>query len=267
MKLMATKIIRHIKIFTHLSKINFLTSLEYRINFITLLIPTGLYSAGYLFFLKSIISKIPVVAGWDFNMLLLLFAGDQFIYYAGWYLFRDSLRFFTEGVKHGDFDQVLKLPVNARFISSFRHQQAHNLLAFLIPIIICVYASRLLNFTPWQLLIFFISLLLGLGIMYNLFFIIASLSFWITETEDVEDLFDETSSLSKYPAEVFPRWLAFIFIFIFPLLVVAYIPTAVLLNKLNVLSIIICILMFFITFILSQKIWHAGLRRYSSASS
>jgi ABC-type uncharacterized transport system permease subunit len=230
-------------------------------------VATTFYTIGYVAFLGAILGQVPSVSGWNFDRMLTLFAVSQMVVYLSWSLFRFSLSSFSEDVRNGDLDAVLKLPIDARFVISFKKHNTDLLLPLSMAVIILIYSLRNTVVTIPSLFIFILLFICGFIIFYNLLFAFTSLSFWLIEGRDLAVLFEEIFSYSRYPAAVFPKVLSILFSVFFPVLLIVYVPVSGLLNMFDWKLTIWSVAMVFLTWFLSQKIWQAGLRHYSSASS
>lgn len=267
MRRMGNKIFKYLKIYCELLKMNFMTMLEYRVDLFSVLLPTLGYSFGYLVFLNVILTKVPTVAGWNYNNMLLIFALEQFSYYLSWILYRESLFEFTFSVRDGSFDSIMKFPFSPRFITSFRKNSLNVLLPSLFAIILVIYALQGISLTVSMFLLGIFLFFCGVIILYNLLFTVSAVSFWTIESKDLIDLFDEFTSFARYPGEIFPGPVKFILLLVAPVLLFAYVPATAILGFLDGKLAILSVTMVAITWLVSEKVWQAGLRHYSSASS
>ncbi len=242
-------------------------TLEYRTNFFASILPTGMYSLSYLFFMGTLLSKTSSISGWTFNNMLTLFAIEQLIYYSSFLLYRKSLDRLTERIRDGSFDHLARLPINTRLITSVRDQHPDIFLPTLLAIGFLLWSIQGLTVTFPHILLFLLLLLCGMAIIYNLLFLAASLSFWLTEGAAVIELVDEITSFSRFPKEIFPGPISALLMFIIPTILMVYVPAVTLLGKIDWGLSLLALLMVVVTFIISEFVWRAGLRHYSSASS
>lgn len=264
---MAGKIIRYLKLFLLFVRMNYMQAMEYRLDFFTSLLPTGAYSLGFLLFVGTIFSKIPTIAGWTFDQLLALFAIEQCLYYLSWILFRHSLEAFSESIRTGSFDLFAKTPINTRFFISFHRQVPGSILSFIGAVVIFIYAMRGVPIVPVNILLFMLFLICGLILLYNLLFSLAVISFWSTESSELIDLADEIFSFGRYPIQIFPTPIAIFLMIIIPALLMSYVPATAFIGILDWRLGALSVIMVFVTWFISEKVWQAGLRHYSSASS
>ena len=267
MKLMVAKLIRYAKIFLVLAKINYLKAMEYRLDFFSTILPAGIYSAGYVVFIGLILSKVPSISGWTFDQMLVLFAVEQFFYYSGWIFYRRSIDNFPSLIRDGTFDSVSKLPINTRFMVSFRDQSPDIIIPFFVALSLVIYASRNLPLSLSNVAFFALFIVLGMILLYNLLFTVASFSFWTTEADEFVGLIDEVMGFGKYPLKIFPSFVGLFLLTIIPAVLMVYVPASILMGIFDAKLIILFIVVLVLSWIISEKVWQAGLRHYSSASS
>jgi len=258
---------KYIKLFLILLKINFLREMEYRINFIAVLIPAGFYCLGYTLMIWTILNKVPNIAGWNFSQMLMLFSVGQFSYYLTWVLYRVSLDYFPLSIKKGDFDSIVKQPVSTRFMVSFLKQRIDVSVPMIGAVLIFAYAVSVFGVNFTNLFLFFLLLISGEIILYNFMFTAASLSFWIIEIDGLISLIDDVVGYGSYPLSIFPGPVAIFLTLIVPAIIIVYVPATAFMGILDWKLGFLSGMMVFVSWFVSQKIWHAGLRRYSSASS
>lgn len=264
---MASKRFYLLKILLRFIKINYQKALEYRADFIFSFIATSCYSFGYISFLWVVLAQVPSVNGWNFDKMLTLFGVNQIMIYLSWAFFRYSLSNIHYLIRTGNFDSILKLPLNARFTLSFRDHSTDLPLPLLMALGIFWYSMRNTQVEFTNILLFLLLFICGFIILYNMLFIFVTFSFWVIEGQDLTTFFEESFSYARYPLSVFPSGLAFLFLTVIPISLMNFVPTSALLGMLDWRLAIWSVVMVFVTWFVSQKIWHAGLRHYSSASS
>lgn len=267
MNRLVRKALRYIKLFLLFARINFLWSLEYRVDFLLGFIPSLFYTIGYLFFIGAILGRTPAIVGWNFDQMLLMFATSQLIYYAAWLLYRYSLEDFIDSIRDGSFDFVAKLPINIRFAVSTRWQAPSMIISFLITLGLVIYSLRNIVI-DWQGLVLYVFLLVcGFWIYYNIIFFLSTFVFWIVDASDLIWFADDITRFGSYPLKVFPDLLGLVFVSIIPVMLLIYVPVTALLNMLDWRLVAMSLVMVVVTTVVSEKFWQKGLRHYSSASS
>lgn len=264
---LAINIRRYSKIYSFFVKINYLQAIEYRANFVASIIGPLLYGASYILVLNTIINKVPNIAGWSFYQLLTLFSVSQVIYFLSWFFYRPSLGNLPSLVRVGKFDSVAKLPIDTKFLVSFKFQSISSIIPVLLWLAVVVYSLRYLSISLPAMLLFVLFITCGLIILYNITFFAAATCFWIIEADDLVGLIEDVRDFSAYPIKIFPSAVQIVLIFIIPTLLILYVPATAIMNILDWRLAAVSIIMAIVTFIFSNKVWNAGLRHYSSASS
>lgn len=267
MKPMVINIFRYLKIFFLLVKVNYLKALEYRVDFFSAILPTGMYSLAFITFVYSVMSKTSSIYGWNFDQMLVLFATEQLFYYTGWMFYRRSINTFSTLIRNGTMDMILKTPVNSRFLASFRDQSPEIIIPISGAVAVLFYAARNIALTPGNIILFIIFIIIGVILLYNVLFTMASLSFWTTEADEFVQFTDEILSFGRYPLQIFPGFIGILLLTVIPAILMVYVPATALIGILDLKMIPLSITVLVLTTIVSQKIWHLGLRHYSSASS
>lgn len=267
MEHMVNRVYHYLRAYILLLRVNFLRALEYRVDLLTTILPTGIYSVGYIVFLRVILNHVTSVSGWSFSGMLLIFALEQIMYYSTWIFYRASFEYFLDSVRDGNLDSLIKLPINTRFLSTFHEQGISVLPPMASALLLLIIAFQGLPVTVTSATVGIILFLAGQLLMYNISFMAITIAFWTTEASDLVGVFDELAGLARYPKEVFPGPLVIILSLLFPALLFAYVPATAMLDILDFKFVGILAVSLIVSWVASEKFWQAGLRRYSSASS
>lgn len=77
----------------------------------------------------------------------------------------------------------------------------------------------------------------------------------------------QIKEVAKYPISIFPKIMQFIFTFIFPVSLVAFIPSCIIFNKISFMYILIVSVISYMFYILSKKVWMLGVKYYGSTGT
>lgn len=247
----------------------FIRTLEFRSEVISWSIQSIIWALLALAITDLIFGQVDSIAGWTRNEAMALsLTGSMFISFLWWNVFPSMLRL-VETIRTGDFDFYLLRPVNSRFLISISRFGFDNYPRVLVTVILLigliVKQSMPVSFLS---IISFIGLfLLGSVIFYCLFLIIATLSFWLTQMEELAHLFDTILTMGRYPTDIFQSWLKIIFFYLIPMVFVATFPVRALFGRGGIELVLQGFALAVIFFVASQWFWNFALRRYSSASS
>jgi ABC-2 type transport system permease protein len=152
---------------------------------------------------------------------------------------------------------------------SFENVDLMDLFSFLPSLLFLGGLLYYLNFSlGWpQILIYIILIINALIFLYAIHLMVATMSFWTTQSYGVGRILDNIFKISRYPLDIFEGWGRFFFIYIFPLIVIAQLPTQALLGKSSWDYILWGLIVSLSFLVVALKFWKKGLRNYLSASS
>jgi len=209
------------------------------------------------------------IAGWAKNEILLLVFLGGLMDSVFTFLVVGSIAELPYHVNQGTLDFILLKPINKKFYLSFRRfiiPQIFNIILILAGVI--YYFIKLnLNISFVNMLTFIILSINGFLIIYNIIFIIMSLSFWVVKMDVISALGSELITIGNKPREIYPLVLQKIFTYIIPLFLAFNYPIMSITNRLQSFDIILPIILTIILSYISKIVLKAGLKRYSSASS
>lgn len=247
----------------------FIRILEFRTEVVVWSIHSITWALLALVLVYLIFGQVNSIAGWTKNEVLALsLTGSMFNSFLWWFIYPSVLRLINT-VRTGDFDFYLLRPASSRFLISVSRFEFDNyprvfvtaalLIIMVLQGLITVTFSSFVNFV----LLFFI----GAIVFYCLFFIVATLSFWLIQMPEIENLFDTIVTSGRYPTHIFRGSLRFVFFFIIPMAFVATFPVQALVGRSGFELVLLGCVVVFIFLAFSQWFWNLALRHYSSASS
>jgi len=226
-----------------------------------------------LIFLKIIFMNTAQVRGWTEHQYLFL-AGTHMIITSIFeaVLFANCWRF-SELVRSGDLDFVLLKPVNTQFLVSFERVNYSAFANLPVGIGLCVYAASGVGrpVSPSTVVLYVCLVLLGVVILYALLFLFAITSIWLIRQTGLEHLWFYTTSVARYPAEIYKNFLGgtlwFGLVFIVPVLLVVNLPASVVVRSFNGWLVPYMVGMAAALLAISAAALRLSLRWYRSASS
>lgn len=255
-------------------RINFLTLLEYRANFIMWFAFTIIYHGVALAALYVTLRQFPSMNGWDFR--------EMFFLYALWMTGHElhNTFFFNvvsvpDFVREGRFDRFLVRPLDALFQVLTVPQQmlpdglflAIVTLAIAIPVVGLHVSALLLLFI---LLVVIGGALIDLGISL----MVATISFWFIRVDTLRwAVMSLEQDFTRYPISIYARGVRIVLSFVLPFAFMNYFPATFLLQKqetglgLNPAVGLLTPAIGFAWFIVSYAFWQFGLRHYQGTGS
>lgn len=262
---------RYFAIWRHLIKNCVVRETEFSVNFLLQLFSNFLWFIFSIFFFNVIYHHVRVINGWTSYQVYFLIATNQIIIYLYEAFFAKNLNRFPILIKYGELDHFIIKPIDAQFMISVRYFDIKPILSLPIPIYILVFSLRhmtlnvsFLNFSLYLLLI-----LLGVTLRYVLGFSIMLLSFIFVEISALHALQSEFLKYASYPAGIFNNLSYMVFTFIIPIVLIANLPAASILQTVKNYRILTMFAVFYgiSFFYISRRIFYYCLRNYSSASS
>ena len=255
-------------------RINFLTLLEYRANFIMWFAFTIIYHGVALAALYVTLRQFPSMNGWDFR--------EMFFLYALWMTGHElhNTFFFNvvsvpDFVREGRFDRFLVRPLDALFQVLTVPQQmlpdglflAIVTLAIAIPVVGLHVSALLLLFI---LLVVIGGALIDLGISL----MVATISFWFIRVDTLRwAVMSLEQDFTRYPISIYARGVRIVLSFVLPFAFMNYFPATFLLQKqetglgLNPAVGLLTPAIGVAWFIVSYAFWQFGLRHYQGTGS
>jgi ABC-2 type transport system permease protein len=121
--------------------------------------------------------------------------------------------------------------------------------------------------TPFSILTFILLTVSGAIVIYSLWIVLIALTFWFTKFDNNVTILQALLDAGRYPVTVYPVWLRIIVTFIIPIAVATTVPLQALRGELDLQRVFLFIIIAIASFWVASKIWKAGLKRYSGASS
>lgn len=260
---------RYLKLFYICFKRSLIREMIFRTNFLIRIFTDAVFLLIYFIFFSVLFTKVPEIAGWKNHEILLLIGTFHIINSFFLAIFYPNLAMVPEYIKSGTLDNFLLKPMETQFLISINTIDIGSLFNIFLGIILVTLSTINLgiSYNIGQVLGYVFSIIIGITILYNLFFIIILSSFWLQEASWCSSLYLTLNNYMDKPAEIYTGIIGRILIYIFPLALVANIPASILLER-NIENLIfIEILALTMLFLLSRLLWKSGISRYESASS
>ena len=222
------------------------------------------------FFFQAIFLKVDQIGQWSFDQVLLLFVTFHVVDFLISITFHRNLSFHLPGlIQTGELDSRLILPINGLFMVSFESIDLMDFFSFIPSLGFLGYVLYRLDFAfSWGQALTYIALLLNaLIFLYAMTLIIATISFYTSQSYGLARIFDNLLKIGRYPLDIFEGFWKVIFMYFLPLVLIAQMPCQALLQTLSFKFVIFAFCVTGGFLILSLHLWRVGLRNYLSASS
>ena len=262
---------RYPALFAALWRNSITREMQFKTNFILWIIVEALWFALQLAFMSVVYGHTESIAGWNRWQVILLVGCSHFIQQVFTAFFLTNISDISEHIRTGRLDFMLLLPVNTRFLISFRKVDLGAFFNATSAVGVMVWALRNLGHTPGPMEIAsFLGLCLaGLLVHYSLMFLLSSAAFWIVRAQGVVWGYYNLFNIARIPEGAIPQGLfRRVFTLVLPMLLVSNVPSQTLLGTLRTpLHALLLIGLSLACFAVSEWVWRLSLRRYSSASA
>lgn len=250
-------------------KLGSLHELTYRTNLIINAIQALLSLLVSLGGLAIIFSHTQTLAGWQPAELLAI-VGVYFIIGALMQMIiRPSMLRLMQDVRSGTLDFTLVKPVDAQLLVSISQIQIWKVIDLGIGFLLLGAATSQMGIaiTIESLMIFVIALTAGAAIVYSVYLMLATTTFWLVRVENTLSLFHNLYEAGRWPINLYPSWLRVILTFIIPVAFAVTLPAEALSNRLRPEHLLAEILLAGILLITARIVWKFGLKNYTGASA
>ena len=266
----ASGIRRYLGIYAALWRNSVTRETMFKGNFLLWIVVELLWFSVQLCFISVLYLHTNEIGTWTKWQVVMLIGGSHFIQQTFQAFFLVNCTNLSELVRTGKLDFLLLLPVNTRFVVSFRQVDLGAFVNAATGVAVMLYAARQLHLSPTvlQVLGFLGLCLAGVLIHYSLMFLLASISFWTVRAQGIVWGYYNLFNIARLPDEAFRGLFKVIFTFALPMLLVSNVPVRVLVDKLSSPGpVLLLILMSFACFTVSELGGRASVRHYTSASS
>lgn len=260
---------RYLKVFLALFSYSSKRYLEHRWNTLGALVSSTASFCLTILFVEIIFSQSPMIAGWKKEEIF-LFTGIFRVFSALFsFLFLRSINFIPNKVKRGDLDFILTNPISSQFYLSFRHLRVYEFLNMLPGLGLIFYSVDVLHMVtlPIYWIILSLGMILGLFILYAIYFSIATLAIWLGSFNSLVNIYSIMTTPLSLPVDIFGKNTSFFLTFIIPLGFIVTVPVKMLLTKSPLYLIFPGGLIAVLLLYCSILFWNYSLKHYSSASS
>jgi ABC-2 type transport system permease protein len=260
---------RYARLFALQLRMSMVTGMQYRADFWLKGLTAMVWLGVALVPLFSVFAQRTTVRGWTFAEALVVvgcFAVMKAILEGA---ISPSLTSVVEHVRKGTLDFLLLKPVDAQFLVSTARFEPWRVMDLLGAALVFTYAFRKLGHwpSPHGLLLALALLSVATLVLYSLWILVVSASFWVVKVDNLSYLFGSLFDAGRWPIAVFRGALWFAFTFVFPLALMTSYPAMALLARLPSGTAIAALGGGLAFASVARLVWRRALRFYTSASS
>jgi ABC-2 type transport system permease protein len=265
-----TSIRQYFAIYAALWRNSVVREMQFKANFILWIFVELLWFALQLTFIAVLYSQTDHIGDWSKWQVVLLIGTSQFIQQLFSSIFLSNLTQLSETIRTGKLDFMLLLPLNTRFLISFRQVDLGGFINAGSAVAVMVYAAHQLHLSPGatQIIGFLLLVMASLIIHYSLMLSLSATSFWTVRAQGIVWGYYNLFNIARLPDAAFRGLFKAFFTYALPMLLVANVPAKLIAEKLrSPWEMVLLVAMAGICFIFSEAIWRFSIRRYTSASS
>lgn len=209
------------------------------------------------------------IAGWTKYEMLLLVGTTLLVQRLLMAFFWSNLFEMGRNVRSGHFDFFLAQPGSPLFMVSTRKFDLDGLVNVPVALAVVIYAVTKLGLDPsaGQIATYALFVLCGLVLHYATLLTIISLVFWLQSAKGIEGGYFGLTEFSRLPREALRGVTNVVFVYLLPVIIVSNFPARVLIHGLEWGNAAWLIGATIFWLVVAVTVFHAGLRRYASASS
>lgn len=244
--------------------------MAYRPHFFMMIAGKVIRIGLLFFFFQAIFSKVDRIGQWTFDQVLLLFATFHIVDFLMSITFHRNLSFHLPRlIQTGDLDSRMVLPTNLLFFISFADIDLMDFFSFLpsLGFLGYVFYRIEFNFSWFQGIAYVLLLINALIFIFAVVLLIATVSFYTTQSYGMARIFDNLLKIGRYPLDIFEGFWKVLFIYFLPLILIAQVPAQALLQTLSLKFIVFAFGVTGVFLVLALSFWRVGLRSYLSAST
>jgi ABC-2 type transport system permease protein len=248
-------------------------AMQYRLDFLLKGLMSVFWLAVTLVPLLVVYSQRQSVAGWTWPEALVVLGWFSLLKAVLEGSVTPSLTAVVEGVRTGALDFVLLKPADSQFLVSTARFEPWKLIDLAGALGMLIYAFSYMQRwpRPAHVLQALMLLVVAVLLLYSIWILVVSASFWIVRVDNLQYLFGSIFDAGRWPISVFDKVLAgvlkVVFTYVFPLALMTTYPAEALLGKLKGTHFALVLAGGIAFAAVARAVWLRAIRFYTSASS
>jgi ABC-2 type transport system permease protein len=250
-------------------RINLLTTLEYRANFLLWFGFTLVYHGTALAALWIMLTNFPSMNGWDFRNMAFLYALWMTAHGVNGTFF-SSVGEIPEWIRDGEFDRLLVRPLDELFqVISTPGAMFPDELLLALGVLVAAIAANHIALTPGFIVLVALVIAGGALIDLSIALLISTAAFWFVQVDALRWLVLQLEQeFTRYPLSIYGRGVRLLLAFVIPFGFMNYFPASYFLHKAdNGLGLPLAIGVLtpavgVVFLVVAYAFWRFGLQRY-----
>lgn len=260
---------RTFKLLATLLKINLQQELAYRADALLNGLLSLMWLGWELLSLSIIFSNTATLGGWGPGEVIMLLGVWRLVNTLMAALVWPNTQKFNTSVRDGSLDYLLLQPASSLFLVSFSRIVIWRAWDIVLAAILMIvgFGMRSAETAPLSLVNFLVLTVSGTLIIYSLWIVLIACTFWFVKFDNNVTILQALMDAGRYPASVYPAWLRLIITFVVPIAVATTVPLQALRGDLAWWQVLAFLAVAALALLIATRVWRAGVRRYSGASS
>lgn len=250
-------------------KVNIQMSLAYRADTVVNILLNLMWLGWELLSLNIIFSNTTTLGGWGLGELIALLGVFRLVNAMMMALIWPNTERFNASVRDGTLDYTLLQPASSMFLVTFSRITIWRVWDLALAAVLITVGINMSGgtTTPASTLSFLLLTVSGTIVIYSLWIVLIAFTFWFTKFDNNVTILQALLDAGRYPATVYPVWLRVIVTFLIPIAVATTVPLQALRGDLDPARVAMFFGVGILSFVIASRIWKAGVKQYSGASS
>jgi ABC-2 type transport system permease protein len=262
-------VIRYLRMFRSFASSEFQFEMEYRGNFYLGIFEMFLVIGTSIGAVLIMFGHTTTMNGWTLPQMIVLLGVYYLIQGGASLIFSPSFERLMEHVRVGTLDFHLLKPVNVQFLVSTRHLKIVRLADLVLGLVVVIIGLLQIgtDVGVGAAVLFALSLLFGVMLVYSLLLGLVTLAFWFVRVENLLAIFWAFTEAGRFPVDVYPLWLRVSLSTIVPIGIAVTAPANVIAGRMDTVGVAILGAGTVLAVGLASALWRWGLRNYTGASA
>jgi ABC-2 type transport system permease protein len=258
-----------LRLFLVFTRIGALSELAYRANFLVQAFESLINVTVVLGTVAIVFSRTDNLGGWSVWELVALIGVYFLILGMINLVLAPSITRFMEDVQQGTLDFTLTKPEDAQVLVSVSQVHVWKVIDVLAGVALIVLATHRLgeHIGPLAAGAFALSLLAAGAIVYSLWILLATLTFWFIRIENILMIFWSMYLAGRWPVTIYPGWLRTMLTVVVPIAFAVTVPAEAISGRLTAGTLLLTLVVAVVMLTVSRWFWTYGLKHYSGASA
>ncbi len=258
-----------LRLFWTFLRIGVMNEVQYRVNFFIQLFQSFLALGTGLAALALVFSYTESLAGWSRAELLAVMGVHILVGGIIKTAIQPNMERLMRDVQQGTLDYALTKPEDAQLLISVRETRIWQLVDVLMGLGVLSYAVSQMQGTLGlaAALAFVAALILGALMIYSVWLMLTTSSFWFTRVDEFTEIFQSMYQTGRWPVGVYPDWMRAGLTFLVPMAFAVTIPAEALTGRLTPQTLLGAAGFTVLLLLLARFVWRLGLKNYTGASA